>query len=96
MATTTDSQRSLETAESLEEIIDILHIHLEYTNLTGPHRDGDYNLDTNTIRLQEGMSHRLHRSVLAHEIAHAIYGHQRSKFGPVNLKQERQADNWAA
>lgn len=35
-------------------------------------------------------------SVLAHELAHAVFGDVPSKFGPVNAKQERRAEEWAA
>ena len=42
------------------------------------------------------MATRLHRSVLAHECAHAVFADVPSRFGPVNRKQERRADEWAA
>ena len=34
--------------------------------------------------------------VLAHELAHAAFADVPSRFGPVNLKQERRAEEWAA
>lgn len=73
-----------------------LGVHIVHTDLTHLHRDGDYNVKTNTIRLQEGMSRRLLRSVLGHELCHAVFGDVPSRFGPVNAKQERRADEWAA
>lgn len=42
------------------------------------------------------MASRLHRSVLAHETAHAVFADVPSLYGPVNAKQERRADEWAA
>lgn len=59
-------------------------------------RDGEYLHRKRLIRLQPGMASRLHRSVLAHECAHAVFADVPSKFGPVNAKQERRADEWAA
>lgn len=74
----------------------VLGVRVIHTDLTHLGRDGDYNARTNTIRLQEGMSRRLLRSVFAHELCHAVFGDVPSKFGPVNAKQERRADEWAA
>ncbi len=75
--------------------LDAMGITVEYTNLP-PERDGEYIHDRRLIRLQRGMATRLHRSVLAHECAHAVFGDAPSRFGPVNAKQERRADEWAA
>ena len=80
----------------LYDMADALGVRIEDADLSHLDRDGDYDLETNTIRLQEGMSHRLLRSTLAHELCHAVFGDVRSKFGPVNAKQERRADEWAA
>lgn len=80
----------------LYDMAEALGVRVEHADLTHLERDGDYNDRTNTIRLQHGMSRRLHRSVLAHELAHAVFGDVPSKFGPVNAKQERRADEWAA
>lgn len=74
----------------------MLGVTVVFADLTHLGRDGDYNAATNTIRLQEGMSRRLLRSVFAHELCHAVFGDVPSKFGPVNAKQERRADEWAA
>lgn len=81
---------------ALYDIADAIGVTIEHTDLSHLDRDGDYDARTHTIRLQEGISHRLHRSVLAHELCHAIFGDVPSKFGPVNAKQERRADEWAA
>ncbi|RLP70900.1 ImmA/IrrE family metallo-endopeptidase [Mycetocola reblochoni] len=80
----------------LFELASVLNVTIEYSDLSDLGRDGDYNMQTNTIRLRDGMSHRLHRSVLAHELAHAKFGDTVSQFGPVNAKQEKRADEWAA
>lgn len=73
-----------------------LGVRIEYTDLTHLNRDGDYNRQTRTIRLQEGMLYRHHRSVLAHEIAHAIADDENTMFEHINDRQERLADEWAA
>lgn len=71
-----------------------LGVTVEYANLT--HRDGEYRHDLRRIRLRSGMTARQERSALAHEVAHAVFEDCPSKFGPVNAKQERRADEWAA
>jgi len=84
------------TMHHLFDIARAMGVRIEYTDLTRLDRDGDYCARTNTIRLQTGMSRRLTRSVLAHELAHVTFGDEPSMFGPVNAKQERRADEWAA
>lgn len=59
-------------------------------------RDGEYCHATRTIRLRHGMHRRLHRSVLAHELGHAVFGDVPSTVEAVNAKQERRAEEWAA
>lgn len=82
--------------DSLYRTAAALGVRVIFADLAHLGRDGDYNAKTNTIRLQEGMTRRLERSVLAHELGHAVCGDVPSKFGPVNAKQERRADEWAA
>ena len=82
--------------DQLYAMAESLGVTVEHTDLSHLERDGDYDIKSNTIRLQEGMSQRLLRSVLAHELCHALFGDVRSRFGPVNAKQERRADEWAA
>ncbi|WP_425837059.1 ImmA/IrrE family metallo-endopeptidase [Microbacterium sp. PA5] len=72
-----------------------LGVTVQYTDLH-PGRDGEYIHALRLVRLRSGMSERLHRSVLAHETAHAVFGDEPSMFGPANAKQERRADEWAA
>lgn len=79
----------------IHDALHALGVRVRYVDL--PHdRDGEYIHKRRLIRLRRGMSHRLHRSVLAHEAAHAVFADVPSKFGPVNGKQERRADEWAA
>ena len=57
---------------------------------------GAYSETERTIFLIPGMSGRERRSVLAHEIQHALAHDSPSAFGFVNFKQEKQADEKAA
>lgn len=78
----------------LMDMADALGVTVEYADLTD--RNGEYRHDLKRIRLRRGMTLRLERSVLAHELAHAVFEDVPSRFGPVNAKQERRADEWAA
>lgn len=78
----------------LMDIAGALGVIVEYAALSS--RNGEYRHDLKRIRLREGMTIRQERSVLAHEVAHAVFEDVPSKFGPVNAKQERRADEWAA
>lgn len=79
----------------LADLAEQTGVTIEYRRL--PHgRDGDYIHDRKLIRLRPGMSARLHRSVLAHELGHAAFADTPSPFGPVHAKQERRAEEWAA
>jgi len=79
----------------LYSALEAMGVRVEHAELP-PDRDGEYLHSRRLIRLQEGMPLRLLRSVLAHECAHAVFEDVPSKFGPVNAKQERRADEWAA
>lgn len=57
---------------------------------------GGFHEGSRTIRLNPGQSTRATRSVLAHEIAHAIFGDTPTHYGPMRARQERRADEWAA
>lgn len=81
--------------QHLADLIDQARITIEYGRIRDG-RDGEYHHARSLIRLRPGMSARKHRSVLAHELAHAAFAHVPSKFGPVHAKQERMADEWAA
>lgn len=79
----------------LLDLADAGGITIEYTRLPAD-RDGDYHHATRTIRLRPSMHARKHRSILAHELGHAAYGHTPTQFGPRHGKQERAAEEWAA
>lgn len=81
--------------EYLQDLADQAGVRIEYARLREG-RDGEYSHASRVIRLRPGMGARLHRSVLAHELAHAAFGHRPSHFGPVHAKQERMAEEWAA
>lgn len=78
----------------LEDMAGALGVTIEYVDLAN--RDGEYRHDLKRIRLRTGMTFRKETCALAHELAHAVWGDVPSKFGPVNAKQERRADEWAA
>jgi hypothetical protein len=80
----------------IHDALTALDVRVEYARHFLDNRDGEYIHDRRLIRLRHGMTSRLHRSVLAHEAAHAVFGDVPSRFGPVNAKQERRADEWAA
>ena len=81
--------------EQIWGMLEAMGVAVEYTELPAD-RDGEYIHDLRVIRLQGGMASRLHVSTLAHECAHAVFADVPSRFGPVNAKQERRADEWAA
>lgn len=80
--------------QQLFDFAEMQGISIEFVPLRN--RDGEYRDDLKRIRLREGMSHRLTRWVLAHELGHAAFGDVPSMFGPENARQERRADEWAA
>lgn len=57
---------------------------------------GGFDPASRTIRIDPGMSARTTRSVLAHELAHAVLGHLPTTVPAVRRQQERRADEWAA
>lgn len=79
----------------IQDTLDALEVRVVDADLPAD-RDGEYLHRRRLIRLQRGMPHRLRRSVLAHECAHAVFGDEPSRFGPRAAKQERRADEWAA
>jgi len=70
-------------------------VRVEYVELPAD-RDGEYIRDEALIRLQPRMPARLHRSVLAHECAHARFGDAPTRVRALGAKQEVRADEWAA
>lgn len=85
--TPTDA-RLLAIADALGVTIHIRHLRDD--------RDGQYLHAKKVIHLRPGMHARHRRSVLAHELGHAVFGDVPSRFGPANAKQERRAEEWAA
>ncbi|WP_323985937.1 ImmA/IrrE family metallo-endopeptidase [Microbacterium plantarum] len=81
--------------DQIHDALDAMGVRIEYAALPAD-RDGEYVHQRKLIRLRHGMTNRLHRSVLTHECAHAVFGDEPSMFGPLNAKQERRADEWAA
>lgn len=79
-------QRLFDLAESLDIVV-------EYHPLRA--RNGEYRDDLRRIRLREGMSERLTRWTLAHELGHAHHGHCPNMFGQSSARQEREANEWA-
>lgn len=71
-------------------------VQVEYRTDLDPRHPGLYCHGTSTIELLDGMNRVKMRSVLAHELGHAHYGHEPSMFPHVEARQERQADEWAA
>lgn len=59
------------------------------------HQSG-YWPDEQTIRIRPGLSARVARSVLAHEIGHHCLGHRPTRRPAARARQERSANEWAA
>lgn len=77
------------------ETLDALGVSVEFCDLPDD-RDGEYVHAKRLVRIKHDLLGRRYRSTLAHECCHAVFGDVTSKFGPVNAKQERRADEWAA
>lgn len=57
---------------------------------------GGFDPRSRIIRITPGMSERTTRSVLAHELAHAVLGHLPHADRVARERQELRADEWAA
>lgn len=57
---------------------------------------GGFHAGSNMIRLNPDESVRTTGSVLAHEIAHAVFQDTYTPYGPARARQERRANEWAA
>lgn len=79
----------------LYDALDVLGVRVEFCDLP-PDRDGEYVHDERLIRIQHDLRFRRYVSTLAHECCHAVFGDSPTMFGPLNAKQERRADEWAA
>lgn len=80
--------------QQLFDFAEMLGVRIEWAPLR--HRDGEYRDDLKRIRIREGMSARRTRSILAHELGHAVFGDVPSIHGPLQARMERRADEWAA
>lgn len=83
------------TDDELLDTLDLLGVRLIVTDLPSD-RDGEYEHDLRVIRLRPGMARRLHRSVLAHECAHAVHRDVPLRDPHHIERQESRADEWAA
>lgn len=81
--------------QHLLELVDRFNVELIYADLP-PDRDGECDSPSRRVYIQNGLTRRLHRHTLAHELAHVYFGDVPTMCGPVNAKQERRADEWAA
>lgn len=79
----------------LYEMLDALGVRVELCELPDD-RDGEYLHAERLIRIQHDLLLRRYVSTLAHETCHAVFGDGPTRFGPVNAKRERRADEWAA
>lgn len=79
--------------DQLFRLVDELGLHV----VEAPGRTrGGFTPASATIRLAPGMTARTARSVLAHEVAHAVLGHRPTEQHDERARQEREADDWAA
>jgi len=62
----------------------------------GGETPGGFDPLSRTIRISPGMSARTTRSVLAHELGHAVLGHVPRAGRIARDRQEQRADEWAA
>jgi hypothetical protein len=83
------------TDDELLDTLDLLGVRVTIVDLP-PDRDGEYEHGLRIVRLRPGMARRLHRSVLAHECAHAVYGDVPLRDPHHAERQETRADEWAA
>ncbi|MEV4738043.1 MULTISPECIES: ImmA/IrrE family metallo-endopeptidase [unclassified Microbacterium] len=79
--------------DQLLRLIDAHGLHL--IEQPGPSRGG-YRPETATIRVTPGQSARTTRSIIAHELGHAVLGHEPTTDPAVRARQELRADEWAA
>jgi Zn-dependent peptidase ImmA (M78 family) len=80
----------------MDELLRLVEEHgLRLVERPGETRGG-FDPERGVIRLAPGMSARTTRSVLAHELGHALLDHSPSTDPLRRRRQERQADAWAA
>ncbi|MFJ4225643.1 ImmA/IrrE family metallo-endopeptidase [Microbacterium sp. NPDC089695] len=80
----------------MDQLLRLLDEHgLRLIEQPGPSRGG-YRPASATIRVSPGMSARTTCSVIAHELGHAVLGHEPTDDPAIRARQERRADEWAA
>lgn len=80
----------------MDPLLRLVETHgLRLVELPG-HSCGGYQPRSATIRVAPGMSARTTRSVIAHELGHAVLGHEHTQNPTERASQERRADEWAA
>ncbi|WP_144873853.1 ImmA/IrrE family metallo-endopeptidase [Microbacterium sp. 1.5R] len=80
----------------MDQLLRLVEIHgLRLVERSGGSRGG-YEPRTATIRVSPGMSERTRCSVIAHELGHAMLGHEHTLDPVQRGRQERRADEWAA
>ncbi|MFS0854585.1 ImmA/IrrE family metallo-endopeptidase [Microbacterium sp. 179-I 3D4 NHS] len=93
---TTATPTTSTSKEAMDQLLRLVEEHgLRLVERAGDTRGG-YDPARRTIRLAPGMSARTTRSVLAHELGHAVLDHSPSTHPLTRRRQERQADAWAA
>lgn len=78
------------------DMLDDLGVRVEYADLSGRARLGEYIHRRKLVRLHNDLGPREHPFVLGHETWHAINGDEPSMFPQFDEKMERRADEWAA
>ncbi|MFJ4174654.1 ImmA/IrrE family metallo-endopeptidase [Microbacterium sp. NPDC089696] len=80
----------------MDQLLRLLDEHgLRLIEQPGPSRGG-YRPETSTIRVAPGQSARTTRSIIAHELGHAVLGHEPTVDPAIRARQELRADEWAA
>jgi Zn-dependent peptidase ImmA (M78 family) len=80
----------------MDQLFSLIEEHgLHLIECAGP-TPGGFDPRSRTIRISPGMSERTARSVLAHELAHAVLGHVPADDVAARDRQEVRADEWAA
>ncbi len=78
------------------DMLDDLRVRVEYADLSGRSRLGEYVHSKRLVRLHHDLGPREHPFILGHETWHAINGDEPSMLPQFDEKMERQADEWSA
>ena len=80
----------------LVEEAERLDVTFEFVRSLSPHHPGNYSHARRHIQILDGMTQTKTVCAFAHELGHAVYGHEPTLFEHINQKAERAADEWAA